>query len=75
MLCQRQVNRCEQARVLCAGKGGATNGMIRGMQVGFELLGVVYGWWGAGRAAQLMLAKATWLPHTTLAFSMVRNVL
>ena len=58
-----------------AGKGGATNGMIRGMQVGFELLGVVYGWWGAGRAAQLVLAKATWLPRTTPAFSMVQNVL
>ena len=45
-----------------AGKGGATNGMLRGMQVGFELLGVVYGWWGGGCAAQLMLAKATWAP-------------
>ena len=32
--------------------------MIGGMQVGFEVLGVGYGWWGAGRAAQLMLAEA-----------------
>lgn len=49
--------------------------MIGGMQVGFEVLDVVYGWWGAGRAAQLMLAEAMWLPRTPLPFSMVREVL
>ena len=49
--------------------------MIGGMQEGFEVLGVGYGWWGAGRAAQLMLAEAMWLSRTPLPFSMVRDVL
>ena len=58
------------------GREGGTKGVIGGMQVGFEVLGVGYGWWGAGRAAQLMLAEASeWLSRTPLPFSMVRDVL
>ena len=34
--------------------------------MGFEVLGVVYGWWGAGRAGQIMLSEAKWLSHTPL---------
>ena len=57
------------------GREGGTKGVIGGMQEGFEVLGVGYGWWGAGRAAQLMLAEAMWLSRTPLPFSMVRDVL
>ena len=57
------------------GREGGTKGVIGGMQEGFEVLGVGYGWWGAGRAAQPMLAEAMWLSRTPLPFSMVRDVL
>jgi hypothetical protein len=40
--------------------------MIGGMQVGFEVLGDACRWWGAGRAGQIMLGEAMWLPRTTL---------
>ena len=49
--------------------------MIGGMQVGLEVLGVVYGCWGAGRAGQIMLGEAMRLPRTTLPFCMVREEL
>ena len=52
------------------GKGeGGTKGVNGGMQVGFEVLGVVYGWWGAGRAGQIMLSEAKWLSVSALTHS------
>ena len=54
---------------------GGSKGMVGATRVGFEVLGVAYGYCWAGCAGKIMLAKATWLPGTTPSFSMVRNVL
>ena len=50
---------------------GCTKGVnLGGMQVGFEVLGVVYRWWGAGRAGKIMLSEAKWLSRTSPFFSL-----
>ena len=47
---------------------GATN------KVGFGVLGVGYGWWGAGCAGQTVLEEASWVARTTSLFCMVRKM-
>ena len=48
--------------------------MVGATRVGFVVLGVAYGCWGADRAGQTMLEEAMWLPTKTPPSPTVRKV-
>ena len=56
-----------------AGEGGS-RGVVGATRVGFGVLGVAYGCWGAGRAGQTSLAEARGLPTKTPPSPTVRKV-
>ena len=53
---------------------GSRRGVVGATRVGFGVLGVAYGCWGAGRAGQTMLEEAMWLPTKTPPSPTVRKV-